>query len=177
MGIVDPAIVLAPLNEKLDNKDISKWPATILAISRTDSVMGRIKFLTSSIITIKFIRAVGVPNGVRCDRVFSIELHTAFTIVDTHSISASGREVDMWAVVVKLNGIMATMFIAATVMNNVESISSVIFFLLLPFISDTSPLILFIIIIIAFDFFGLSFFPILFTINIGAASTIHLAPQ
>ena len=34
---------------------IKRWPATILADSRTESVIGRIKFLTSSIKTMKFI--------------------------------------------------------------------------------------------------------------------------
>jgi hypothetical protein len=46
-------------------RDISKWPAIKLAVSRTHSVMGRIKFLTSSMITMKFMRAIGVPCGSR----------------------------------------------------------------------------------------------------------------
>lgn len=42
-----------------------RCPATMLAANRTDRVIGRIKFLTSSIITIKGIRAVGVPSGIK----------------------------------------------------------------------------------------------------------------
>lgn len=41
----------------------NKCPATMFAVNRTDSVMGRIMFLIISIITIKFIRAIGVPVG------------------------------------------------------------------------------------------------------------------
>jgi len=44
---------------------INKCPATILAARRTDRVMGRIKFLTNSIKTIRGIRAAGVPDGTR----------------------------------------------------------------------------------------------------------------
>jgi len=47
---------------------INRWPATILAAKRTDNVIGRIKFLTSSINTIKGIRALGVPDGTKCDK-------------------------------------------------------------------------------------------------------------
>ncbi len=43
--------------------DISRWPAIRLAVRRTHKVMGRIRLLTSSIITIKFIRGTGVPWG------------------------------------------------------------------------------------------------------------------
>jgi len=50
--------------EKLERREINKCPATIFADSRTDRVIGRIRFLTVSIRTIKFIRGVGVPMGV-----------------------------------------------------------------------------------------------------------------
>ena len=43
----------------------SKWPATILAASRTARVPGRMTLLTSSIITIKGIKGYGVPRGTR----------------------------------------------------------------------------------------------------------------
>jgi len=42
---------------------IRRCPAIRLAVSRTHSVRGRIKFLDSSIITMKGMRAVGVPCG------------------------------------------------------------------------------------------------------------------
>ena len=49
----------------LPNSDINKCPAIMFAVNRTHKVMGRIMFLTSSIITIKFIRGTGVPCGRR----------------------------------------------------------------------------------------------------------------
>jgi hypothetical protein len=50
--------------EKFDSSEIKRCPAIMFADSRTDRVIGRIKFLTISITTIKFIRVVGVPVGV-----------------------------------------------------------------------------------------------------------------
>lgn len=44
---------------------ISKWPATMFAMRRTESVSGRITFLIVSMSTIKGIRAPGVPLGTR----------------------------------------------------------------------------------------------------------------
>jgi hypothetical protein len=44
---------------------INKCPATIFAVSRTDSVIGRIICLISSIITIIGINITGVPVGRR----------------------------------------------------------------------------------------------------------------
>lgn len=43
----------------------NKWPAIILAESRTAKVPGRITFLIVSIITIKGIRTEGVPWGTK----------------------------------------------------------------------------------------------------------------
>jgi hypothetical protein len=42
-----------------------RWPATMLATNRMDSVIGRIKFLVISIRTIKFMSGRGVPSGTR----------------------------------------------------------------------------------------------------------------
>lgn len=44
---------------------MSKWPATILAVSRTHKVIGRIIVLVSSIRTMKFIKKDGVPWGTK----------------------------------------------------------------------------------------------------------------
>lgn len=49
----------------LPNKVISRCPATIFAISRTDSVIGRITFLIDSIKTINGIKAEGVLCGTK----------------------------------------------------------------------------------------------------------------
>ena len=52
------------IKEKLDSNEIKRCPATMFADNRTDKVIGRIMFLTISMITIKFISGVGVPIGV-----------------------------------------------------------------------------------------------------------------
>jgi len=49
-----------------------RWPAIMLAANRTDKVIGRIKFLVISIITINGIRAVGVPLGTRCAKALMV---------------------------------------------------------------------------------------------------------
>ena len=41
-------------------------PAIILADKRTPKVIGRIKILTDSIITIKNIKPLGHPKGTKC---------------------------------------------------------------------------------------------------------------
>lgn len=63
-GMYAIIVLLMLLIENSDNNKISRCPATMLADSRIDSVIGRIKLLTISMITIKFIRKFGVPMGV-----------------------------------------------------------------------------------------------------------------
>lgn len=46
----------------------NKWPATILAANRIESVPGRIILLTVSIITITGIKTLGVPVGTKWAR-------------------------------------------------------------------------------------------------------------
>jgi len=62
---INEYLVLIDSKEFLSNVN-SKCPAIKFAVSRTHSVIGRIKFLTISIITMKDTRAVGVPCGTRC---------------------------------------------------------------------------------------------------------------
>lgn len=47
------------------NKVNKRWPAIILAVNRTAKVPGRIILLIVSIKTIKGIKIVGVPWGIR----------------------------------------------------------------------------------------------------------------
>lgn len=55
-------------NKEIDERRwINKWPLIIFAIRRTDKVIGRIKFLTVSIKTIKNLKKIGDPKGTRCD--------------------------------------------------------------------------------------------------------------
>ena len=78
---------------------ISKWPATILAARRTDRVIGRIKFLTSSITTISGISKFGVPLGTKCERnllraltinPISINIHTLIAMPKVSEILLEG---------------------------------------------------------------------------------------
>lgn len=58
----------------LERRDISKWPARILATSRTIRVIGRIKFLISSIKKSKKVKGKGVPSGIKWYKDLFIEL-------------------------------------------------------------------------------------------------------
>lgn len=53
---------------------INKCPATMFAINRTDSVIGRITFLTVSIKTINGMRADGVPEGTKWANMYIVLL-------------------------------------------------------------------------------------------------------
>jgi len=102
---------LADINAKFLKSLINKCPATILADNRTERVIGRIKFLISSIITIKFIRAVGVPVGTMWIIIF-FELFThPNNIIESHIIIAVVNEIEIWAVGVKIKGNKAIKFI------------------------------------------------------------------
>lgn len=62
------------LNKDIIQKDpsklINKCPATILAESRIERVIGRIILLINSINTIKFINILGVPKGTKWINLF-----------------------------------------------------------------------------------------------------------
>jgi hypothetical protein len=66
---INPPINIKPIERDIGAplliKLIKRCPATMLAARRTDNVIGRIKFLTSSIITIRGIKAPGVPVGTK----------------------------------------------------------------------------------------------------------------
>ena len=58
-------IIIDTLGPWEPNNVNNKWPATILAANRIDKVIGRIIFLTVSIITIIGIKNEGVPKGTK----------------------------------------------------------------------------------------------------------------
>ena len=58
-------IIIDTLGPWEPNNVNNKWPATILAANRIDKVIGRIIFLTVSMITIIGIKNEGVPKGTR----------------------------------------------------------------------------------------------------------------
>jgi hypothetical protein len=91
-GILSMSNLLAA-TVALPSKDINKCPATMFAINRIDSVIGRMTFLVISISTIKFISGVGVPNGTRC------------TIMDLTSFLKDKRLIDNQAgIVTRITG-------------------------------------------------------------------------
>jgi len=92
--------VRAKLLSSLSNR----CPATMLADSRIDRVIGRMMLLTSSIITMKFIKAVGVPVGTMCVSMLSVLLDQPKIIIAIHIDIAIGREIMMWEVGVNVNG-------------------------------------------------------------------------
>lgn len=96
--------------QKFPRRLISKCPATILADSRTERVMGRIMFLTNSIITMKFISWIGVPDGTICAIIEEKFLVHPKIMKDIHSVRAIVNEIDRWAVGVNENGVSAIRF-------------------------------------------------------------------
>ena len=101
-GIVENSIILFILCIEFPNKDSIKCPAIMLAVNRTDKVMGRIMFLVSSIITITGSRAVGVPVGTMCASIMWGDLIHPNNIRDSHRTNAKGRFNMMWLVGVKM---------------------------------------------------------------------------
>lgn len=75
-------------NAKEERRWMSKCPLIILAINRTDKVIGRIKFLTVSIKTIKELRKIGEPNGTKWD----INLSNLFKSLKIIRLSQIGKE-------------------------------------------------------------------------------------
>jgi len=74
----------------------------MFAPNRTDSVPGRITFLTVSIITITGIRGPGVPEGTRCANSLFAWYPTDHTILPSHMGRARVRVIDRCLVQVKI---------------------------------------------------------------------------
>lgn len=83
----------------------NKWPATILAANRIDSVIGRIIFLTVSIITIMGIKNEGVPNGTRWANNLLYWNTIENNIVPIQIGRAKTKVIDKCLVLVKIYGI------------------------------------------------------------------------
>lgn len=62
-GLIEVSVRVAPLI-----RCMSRWPAVILAVSRTANAVGWMRRLIVSIITNMGIRGVGVPCGRRWAR-------------------------------------------------------------------------------------------------------------
>lgn len=175
IGMHIVSLFIFDIIEKLDSNLISRCPATMFAVSRTASVMGRIIFLISSITTIKFISGAGVPMGVRCSIVDFIELETAFTIVAAHIVSLIKTEIEMCAVGVKLVGSTATMLTIITKINSFFIVDDVDFFSSFPFKVFVSFSILSIRFLPTKIFLVVNFFVSPISIIMGVTSTTHPA--
>lgn len=88
----------------LPRRERSRWPAIILAESRIASVNGRINKLIDSIITIKGIRIIGVPCGVRWAKISFKKLKILNNIILIHRDKDRDRENLKWLEAVKING-------------------------------------------------------------------------
>jgi len=88
----------------LPNKVNNRWPAIILADSRTARVPGRIIFLMDSINTINDIRADGVPWGTKWASMCLVKFNHPNSINESHKGNARDRVVTMWLVLVNTYG-------------------------------------------------------------------------
>ena len=80
----------------------NKWPATIFAANRIDKVIGRITFLTVSIITIIGIKNEGVPRGTKWANKLLYWKIIENNIVPNQIGNASTNVIDRWLVLVKI---------------------------------------------------------------------------
>jgi len=85
-------------------KEIKRWPAIILAERRIERVIGRIKLLIVSIITIKGLKAKGVLRGTRWVNICAVFLVQPLIINLSQNGIAKERETDKWLVGVKIKG-------------------------------------------------------------------------
>ena len=104
-----------PVSRKIENiigvfkaasaiKVINKCPAIILAANRIDNVKGRIILLIVSIITIKGIKIVGVPLGIKWINLFFVLIKDIWIIKPTHNGSAKDNVNLICLVGVKIPG-------------------------------------------------------------------------
>jgi len=77
-------------------------PAVIFAASRTERVIGRIIWLTVSIITINWDKARGVLKGTKCLKKWFIFLWNLKTIKHNQKGKANLNVNIIWAVIVKV---------------------------------------------------------------------------
>lgn len=83
---------------------IRRWPAVMLAVSRTPSAIGRINRLTVSIRIMKGISGVGEPSGRRWASVEDNLFFRPVMIVASHRGRARAMFIDSWEVDVKVYG-------------------------------------------------------------------------
>jgi len=95
-------IIIVTLGPWEPNNVNNKWPATILAANRIDKVIGRIIFLTVSIITIIGIKNDGVPKGTKCANKLLYWKIIEKIIVPNQIGNANTKVIDRCLVLVKI---------------------------------------------------------------------------
>lgn len=85
-------------------RDNNKWPAIMLAVSRIESVIGRIINLIDSIITIKGIKIHGVLEGVKWESILLVNLIHPNNIIPIHKVIEKDKQNLIWLDEVKING-------------------------------------------------------------------------
>jgi hypothetical protein len=98
-------------------RHIRRCPAIMLALSRTLKVIGRMMFLTSSIHTMKAIKATGVPIGRVWANIWIVFLIHPNIMKAVHVMIAAGNVSIICAVVVNTNGNRAMKLLAAMNIN------------------------------------------------------------
>lgn len=83
---------------------IRRWPAVMLAVSRTPSAIGRISRLTVSIKIMNGISGVGEPSGRRWASVIDGLFFKPVMMVASHRGIAIAMFIDSWEVDVKVYG-------------------------------------------------------------------------
>lgn len=86
------------------SKVINRWPAIMFAANRIARVKGRIIFLIVSITTIKGIKIVGVPFGIKWINKLDVLNSHPCIIIPNHKGRAIIRVIDIWEVAVKIKG-------------------------------------------------------------------------
>ena len=109
----------------LPRSDISRCPATRLAVNRTHRVTGRIRLLISSIITMKFIRGKGVPCGTRWISMWLVFFVHPNSMIVSQIVRDRGNVMGRCAVTEKFCGYRAVRFISKILMNIKIRIASV----------------------------------------------------
>ena len=88
----------------LPRRVINKWPAIILAVSRTARVPGRITFLIVSINTIKGIKTLGVPWGIKWQNIWLVLMIQPYSIKLIHKGRLRVSVNVKWLELVKIYG-------------------------------------------------------------------------
>ena len=109
---------------------MSKCPAIMLAVNRTHNVMGRIRFLVISIITMNGMRYEGVLWGTKWESIFFVIFNHPRKLTDNHIIMERGKVIHRWEVNENTWGYNAVRFINIKIIKTVSRKISCLFLFL-----------------------------------------------